>query len=103
MRIYFPVCESNNNELLNFIRELGKKINALESEFDVTCNSLLANETKVGELDKELGKHEEEISALNRRQQLLEGENKQTDEKVKQTKLEIVGVELKSAACHHSS
>ena len=61
-----------------------------------------ANETKVGELDKELGKHEEEISALNRRQQLLEGENKQTDEKVKQTKLEIVGVELKSAACRHS-
>jgi hypothetical protein len=48
----------------------------------VTCNSLLAHDCKLGELDKELGKHEEEISALNRRQQLLEGENKQTDEKV---------------------
>ena len=46
----------------------------------------MANESKVGELDKELGKHEEEISALNRRQQLLEGENKQTDEKVKRHK-----------------
>ena len=79
---YYHLFKSNN-KLLNLIRELGKKINALESEFDVTCNSLLANESKVGELDKELGKHEEEISALNRRQQLLEGENKQTDEKVK--------------------
>jgi len=71
------------------IRDLGKKINALESEFDTTCNSLLANESKLGELDKELGKHEEEISALNRRQQLLEGENKQTDEKLAATVLNL--------------
>jgi hypothetical protein len=42
----------------------------------------LTNDCKLGELDKELGKHEKEISALNRRQQLIEGENKQTDEKV---------------------
>ena len=74
-------------------RDLGKKINALESEYDVTCNSLLANESKLGKLEKELGKHEEEISALNRRQQLLEGENKQNDEKVcktlKQVKAEL--------------
>ena len=75
---------------------MGKKINALESEFDITCNSLLANESKLCELDKELGKHEEEISALNRRQQLLEGENKQTDEKVKIKKLKDLKLKLYS-------
>ena len=61
---------------------MGKKINALESEFDVTCTSLQAKDSKHGHLDKELGKHEEEISALTRTQQLLEGGNKQTNEKV---------------------
>ena len=48
----------------------------------ITCNSLQANDSKHGVLDKELGKHEEEISALIRTQQLLEGGNKQTNEKV---------------------
>ena len=64
------------------IRDIGKRINSLEQEYDGTSNSLLSSESKLCELEKELGKHEEEISALNRRQQLLEGDNKQSDEKV---------------------
>ena len=64
------------------IRDIGKRINSLEQEYDGTSNSLLSSESKLCDLEKELGKHEEEISALNRRQQLLEGDNKQSDEKV---------------------
>ena len=40
------------------------------------------NEIKLCELEKELGKYEEEASALHRRKQLLEGANKQTEETV---------------------
>ena len=58
------------------------KILTLGQEYDVTSNSLLTTEGKLCDLEKELGKHEEEISALSRRQQLLEGDNKQADEKV---------------------
>ena len=64
------------------IRDLGKKIQSLEIEFDTTCNSLLANKNKHEKLDKELGNHEEENSALHRRVQLLEMEKTQTEEKV---------------------
>jgi len=67
------------------IRDLGKKINVLESEFDKTFNSLLAKRGKHVELDKELGKHEEEIDALHRRIHLLEMDTKQQDEKLAAT------------------
>ena len=47
-------------------RDVGKRINAFEDEYDSTSNNLLASESKLSELEKELSKHEEEICALNR-------------------------------------
>merc|ERR1712243_168621 len=78
------------------IKDVGKRINALEGEYDSTSNSLLSSESKLSELEKELSKHEEEISALNRRQQLLEGDNKQSDEKLASTVLQL-GMTSKNA------
>ena len=63
---------NKNAELLKLIRELGKKINALESEFDVTCKSLLANKSK--DFDKELGKKDLRITAIaNTRHRMVVG------------------------------
>ena len=93
----------------------------MEGEYDSTSNSLLSSESKLSELEKELSKHEEEISALNRyfltiiivgkirnfrRQQLLEGDNKQSDEKVKGSEIQLHFVIFRlysSLACFNCS
>ena len=85
------------------IRDLGKKIQSLEIEFDTTCNNLLANKNKHEKLDKELGNHEEENSALHRRVQLLEMEKTQTEEKVFMKSLNIKEIILNCSACCYSS
>ena len=85
------------------IRDLGKKIQSLEIEFDTTCNNLLANKNKHEKLDKELGNHEEENSALHRRVQLLEMEKTQTEEKVFMKCLNLKEIILNCSACCYSS
>ena len=67
------------------IRDLGKKINGYEVEFDETNDKLIKALSALEEKEKSLKNAEEEVSALSRRIMLMEEEAKKADSSLAET------------------
>merc|ERR1712219_40825 len=67
------------------IRDLGKKIQSYEGEFDETNDKLTKAMTNLEEREKAFKNAEEEVSALTRRIMLMEEEAKKADSNLAET------------------
>jgi len=75
--------------LLPNLRDLGKKISKLESQFEETLSVLTSSTIKLSDVEKIIATNDATISAFNRRIQLLDVDKKQADLKLASTVLSL--------------
>merc|ERR1711887_446278 len=73
------------------VRNIQKKMQAMESQFDVCTEDLFNQTTKLEEMEKKAGNAEGEVSALRGRLILLQENNEKQEERLAKATLELAG------------
>jgi len=73
------------------VRNIQKKMQAMESQFDVCTEDLFNQSVKLEEMEKKAGNAESEVSALRGRLILLQENNEKQDERLAKATLELAG------------
>merc|ERR1712168_1505106 len=73
------------------VRNIQKKMQAMESQFDVCTEDLFNQTLKLEEMEKKAGNAESEVSALRSRLILLQEHNEKQEERLAKATLELAG------------
>jgi len=73
------------------VRNLQKKMQVMESQFDITTEDLFNQSIKLEEMEKKAGNAENEVSALRSRLILLQENNEKQEERLCKATLELCG------------
>merc|ERR1711887_253912 len=73
------------------LRNVQKKMQAMESQFDVCTEDLFNQTVKLEEMEKKAGNAESEVSALRGRSILLQENNEKQEERLAKSTLELAG------------
>jgi len=73
------------------VRNIQKKMQAMESQFDVCTEDLFNQTVKLEEMEKKAGNAESEVSALRGRNILLQENNEKQEERLAKATLELAG------------
>merc|ERR1712042_236750 len=78
------------------VRNLQKKMQVMESQFDVCTEDLFNQSIKLEEMEKKAGNAENEVSALRGRLILLQENNEKQEERLCKATLELAGACLRA-------
>jgi len=78
------------------LRNVQKKMQAMESQFDVCTEDLFNQTVKLEEMEKKAGNAESEVSALRGRSILLQENNEKQEERLAKSTLELAGACLRA-------
>eukprot|EP00092_Neocalanus_flemingeri_P036212 GFUD01039429.1.p1 GENE.GFUD01039429.1~~GFUD01039429.1.p1 ORF type:complete len:287 (+),score=128.92 GFUD01039429.1:115-975(+) len=78
------------------LRTVQKKMQAMESQFDVTTEDLFNQTVKLEEMEKKAGNAEGDVSALRGRNILLQENNEKQEERLAKSTLELAGACLRA-------
>merc|ERR1739845_194513 len=78
------------------VRNIQKKMQAMESQFDVCTEDLFNQTLKLEEMEKKAGNAESEVSALRSRLILLQEHNEKQEERLAKATLELAGACLRA-------
>merc|ERR1712055_80864 len=80
------------------LRNVQKKMQAMESSFDVVTEDLFNQTLKLEEMEKKAGNAESEVSSLRSRSILLQENNEKQDDRLAKATLELAGACLRADA-----